>query len=130
MGRRFVCALPRRSLAHVLVAAALEQSGWTSSTLVDVVTDGAKGMRSLITSVAPCVAPKILDWFHLGMKLHAVKTPIFAQTYDYTISRPAFMARCERLWRKVRNALWRGKGEAAIEMVRTLIACNRVANPH
>jgi hypothetical protein len=43
--------------------------------------DGARGMRSLITSVAPCVAPKILDWFHLGMKLRAVKTPIFTQTY-------------------------------------------------
>lgn len=41
MGRRFVCAVPRRSLARVLVAAALEQSGWTADTVVDVVTDGA-----------------------------------------------------------------------------------------
>lgn len=79
MGRRFVCARPRRALARVLIAAALDQSGWTPSTQVDVVTDGARGMRSLVTSVAPRVAPKILDWFHLGMKLHAVKTPILAR---------------------------------------------------
>ena len=99
MGRRFVCALPRRSLARMLIAAALEQSGWMRSTIVDVVTDGARGMRSLVTSVAPCVAPKILDWFHLGMKLHAVKTPLFARTY-FAVDRPVFMVRCERLWRK------------------------------
>ena len=61
MGRRFACAFQRRPLAQVLVAAALEQSGWTPSTLVDVVTDGDRGMRSLVTAVAPCVAPKILD---------------------------------------------------------------------
>jgi len=121
MGRRFVCAVPRRTLARVLVAAALEQSGWTPSTLVDVVTDGARGMRSLVAGVAPRMAPKILDWFRLAMKLHAVKSPIFARTY-YRIDRPEFMNRCERLWKRIRNALWRGRGEAAIEMTRSLVA--------
>ena len=121
MGARFVCALPRRRLTSMLVAAALEQSGWTETTVVDVVTDGAKGMRSLVTVVAPRVAPRMLDWFHLSMKLQAVKTPIFAKTY-YPIERPRFMEQCERLWRKARNALWRGKGDKAIELVRTLIA--------
>jgi hypothetical protein len=124
MGRRFVCALARRTLARVLIVAALEQSVWTRSTQVDVVTDGARGMRSLVTSVAPRVAPKILDWFHLGMKLHTVKTPIFVRTY-YRIDRPLFMTRCERLWKKIRNALWRGKADAAIEMTRTLVASLR-----
>ena len=81
MGRRFVCALQRRSLTRILVAAALDQCGWMPSTKVDVVTDGARGMRALITSVAPCVAPKILDWFHIGMKLHAVKNFLRARTY-------------------------------------------------
>lgn len=128
MGRRFVCALPRRTLARMLVAAALEQSGWVPSTVVDVVTDGARGMRSLVTSVAPCVAPKILDWFHLGMKLHAVKTPLFART-DFWVERPVFMIRCARLWQKVRAALWRGRGDAAIEMIRTLKASLHDAIP-
>lgn len=35
------------------------------------------------------------------------------------------MTRCERLWRKVRNALWRGRADAAIEMTRTLVASLR-----
>ena len=127
-GRRFVCALPRRTLARMLVAAALEQSGWVRSTELDVVTDGARGMRGLVRSVAPCVAPKILDWFHLAMKLHAVKTPLSART-DFWVKRPALMVRCARLSGKVRDALWRGRGEAAIEMVRTLTASLREAIP-
>ena len=32
------------------------------------------------------------------------------------------MTRYECLWRKIREALWRGKGELAIEMIRTLAA--------
>jgi hypothetical protein len=121
MGRRFVSALQRPTLTRMLVAAALDQCGWVPSTMVDLVTDGARGMRSLITSVAPCVAPKLLDWFHLGMKLHAVKSALCARTSPL-FDRPVFMVRCERLLRRARDALWRGRGEAAIEMVRTLVA--------
>jgi hypothetical protein len=35
---------------------------------------------------------------------------------------PVLMFRCERLLRRVPDALWRGRGETAIEMVRTHIA--------
>ena len=121
MGRRFVCALPRRPLTQMLVAAALEQCGWTKETVVDVITDGARGMRSLVTSVAPRVAPKILDWFHLSMKLQAVKTPLFARTY-FMVDRPMLITRCERLWSALRTALWRGRADFAIELTRTLVA--------
>jgi hypothetical protein len=104
MGRRFACALQRPTLTRVLVAAALDQCGWEHSTLVDVVTDGARGMRKLVTSVAPRVASKVLDWFHLSMKLRAVKVPLCAVGYGPD-GRPRLMACCERLWVKVRNAL-------------------------
>jgi len=108
-------------LTRVLVAAALEQRGWVPATRVDVVTDGARGMRSLVASVAPNIAPKILDWFHLAMKLHAVKSPLFARPLNGRDA-PVLIRQCGRLWRKVRDALWRGRGGKAIEIVRTLIA--------
>jgi hypothetical protein len=119
--RRFACALQRPSLTRVLVAAALEQCGWVRSTMVDVVTDGARGMRSLVTSVAPCVAPRILDWFHIGMKLHAVRSARCAYTFPLP-QRPMVMQRCERLLMRLRHKLWRGRGDVAIEILRTLIA--------
>lgn len=120
MGRRFVSAMQRPTLTRVLVAAALEQCRWVPATRVDVVTDGARGMRSLVASVAPNIAPKVLDWFHLGMKLQAVKSPLFARPLDGR-EPPVLIRQCGRLWRKVREALWRGHGDLAIEMLRTLI---------
>jgi hypothetical protein len=94
------------------------QYGWARSTMVDVVTDGARGMRSLVTSVAPCLAPTILDWFHIGMKLHAVRSALCAYTFRL-LQRPMVLQRCERLLSRVRDKLWRSKGDVAIETVRT-----------
>jgi hypothetical protein len=42
----------RRSLTRMLVAGALKNNGWHAGT-EDVVNDGAKGMRSLVTDVVP-----------------------------------------------------------------------------
>jgi hypothetical protein len=38
-------------------------------------------MRSLMTDVAPNVVAPMLDWFHLAMKLQAVRTALFARSY-------------------------------------------------
>jgi hypothetical protein len=64
------------------VAGAAKNSGWHAGTEVDVVNDGAKGMRSLVTDVIPNVATPMLDWFHLAMKLQAVPTSLFASTFE------------------------------------------------
>ncbi|WP_250481298.1 hypothetical protein [Caballeronia sp. GAOx1] len=124
VARRFVSALQRPSLTRVLIAGALDQCGWVPSTMVDVVTDGARGMRPLVTSVVPRVTPRLLDWFHISMKLRAVQSPICARNYS---KRPDIMLRAERLLRKVRDALWRGRGQTAIEMLRTLTASFEIA---
>lgn len=123
MARRFVSALPSRRLASTLVAAALEQSGWVPQTQVDVVNDGAKGMRSLVAAVAPRMASPVLDWFHIGMKLQAIRTTLSSLCIDYSRNpRPLFMDTCLRLWKKLRNALWHGRGDKAIELARMLVA--------
>ncbi|WP_028215029.1 ISKra4 family transposase [Paraburkholderia mimosarum] len=126
VSRRFVSALQRPSLTRVLVAGALDQCGWVPSTMIDVISDGARGMRSLVTSVAPRVSPRILDWFHVSMKLHAIRTSICA--YNYFSEKPEIIQRSERLLTKVRDALWRGRGETAIEMLRTMSATLAIAS--
>jgi len=88
----------------MLIAAALRQEGWRSSYEIDVVNDGAKGMRSLVTDVAPKVGEPMLDWFHLAMKLHAIRSALFASTFERV---PEVINRCRRLWAKIREALWR-----------------------
>ncbi len=49
MARRFVSALQCPSLTRVQVAGALDQCGWVPSTIIDVISDSARGMRSLVT---------------------------------------------------------------------------------
>jgi hypothetical protein len=120
MGRRFACALPRRSMTRTLVAAALERSGWAPQTEVEVMSDGAKGMRSLVASVAPTLSKPTLDWFHLAMKIHAVRTSLGASTMTPN-RRPAFMARSARTGSKIRDLLWRGHTEEALGLTHTLI---------
>lgn len=93
--------------------------------MVDVVTDGARGMRSLLTSVVPCVTPKILDWFHISMKLRAITSSVCA--YEYFLGRPEVMERTDRLLLKIRDALWRGRGQTAIEMLRTVAVSLEIA---
>ena len=41
-------------------------------------SDGAKGMRALVASVAPTLSKPTLDWFHLAMKIHALRTALGA----------------------------------------------------
>ncbi|AJK46437.1 hypothetical protein BGL_1c19280 [Burkholderia plantarii] len=125
-GRRFACVTLRRSLTSMLVAAALKKSGWHAGTEVDVVNDGAQGMRSLVTDVVPHVATPMLDWFHLAVKLHAVKTSLFASTFEPA---PAILQRCRRFWAKIRDALWRGRAALGIELTRTLEASLAEAAP-
>lgn len=120
MCRRFACALPRRSMTRTLVAAALEQSGWAPQTEVEVMSDGAKGMRSLVASVAPTLSKPMLDWFHLAMKIHAVRTTLGTCAMT-PARRPAFMALSARAASKIRDLLWRGRTQEALELTRALI---------
>ena len=129
MGRRFACALSRRSMTRTLVAAALEQSGWAPQTEVEVMSDGAKGMRSLVASVAPTLSKPTLDWFHLAMKIHAVRTALGACAITPN-RRPAFMTRSARTGSKIRDLLWRGRTEEALDLTRTLITSLQAEAPN
>ena len=120
MGRRFACALPRRSMTQMLVAAALEQSGWAPQTEVEVMSDRAKGMRSLVEAVAPRLAKPTLDWFHLSMKIQALRSALGAYTMAPT-PRPPFMAQSKRSANRIRSLLWRGRTDAAMQLTSTLI---------
>ena len=71
-------------------------------------SDGAKGMRALVASVAPTLSKPTLDWFHLAMKIHAVRTALGACAMTQS-QRPAFMARSSRVGNKIRDLLWRGR---------------------
>lgn len=63
----------------------------------------------------------MLDWFHLAMKLHAIWSSVSSRA-GLLYERPVFMKQCEGLWRKIRDALWHGQADKAIELARMLAA--------
>ena len=71
-------------------------------------SDDAKGMRALVASVAPTLSKPTLDWFHLAMKIQALRTSLEACAMTQS-RRPAFMARSARIGNTVRDLLWRGR---------------------
>ena len=80
-------------------------------------SDGAKGMRALVASVAPTLSKPTLDWFHLAMKIQTLRPALGACAMTQS-RRPAFMA---RIGTKVCDLLWRGRTDEALELIRTLI---------
>ena len=83
-------------MTRTLVAAALEQSGWAPQTEVEVMSDCANGMRALVASVAPTLSKSTFDWFHLAMKIQALRPALGACAMTQS-RRPAFMARSARI---------------------------------
>jgi hypothetical protein len=53
----------------------------------------------------------MLDWFHLAMKLQAVRTALFARSF---VPAPVVILCCRRLWSKIREALWGGRAALGI----------------
>jgi hypothetical protein len=93
--------------------------GWLSW-MVDVITDGGRGLRSLVRSVALCAAPQIVDCFHRHETSCCAVCPL--RVYISSAPAPSVMRRCERLLNRVREELPCGRGDAAIGILRTLIA--------
>ncbi len=52
MGRRFACALSRRSMTRTLVAAALEQSGWAPQTEVETFPRHSRNLFAMLLALA------------------------------------------------------------------------------
>jgi hypothetical protein len=59
--------VPERQLHHVL-----RGLGATATTPVTILSDGADGTRSLAGAASTGLAHRVLDWFHLSMRIQHV----------------------------------------------------------
>lgn len=53
--------------------AALETNGWTPESHVTVLADGADGLNNLVCAAMEKATRKILDWFHISMRLRPIE---------------------------------------------------------
>src|SRR5262249_5865380 len=53
--------------------AALESNGWTPKSKVRVLADGADGMSNLVDAAVEKPTERVLDWFHIGMRMQPIE---------------------------------------------------------
>jgi hypothetical protein len=95
----------------VMIRRSLEAVGRAADTEVTAFTDGAPGLRSLL-SEAGCKAPPIADWFHIAMRLQHAKqaaSGLATDTPGRMQAKAVIVPEVERLhWR-----IWNGKARNA-----------------
>ena len=97
--------------------AALEANGWTPKSKVRVLADGADGMANLVDAAAGKPTERVLDWFHISMRLQPIEqmsSKIVKAAGDSDAELKQLLT--EKVPR-MRYQLWNGKREAALERI-------------
>ena len=101
--------------AVAFMRAALEANGWTQKSKVRVLADGADGLSSLVTTAAEKTTRRVLDWFHISMRLR----PIEQMAAGIVMAAGSSVAGLKRLLQeklpRIRWQMWNGKWQAALE---------------
>lgn len=58
--------------AEAFMKAALEDNGWTRTSRVRVLADGADGLSNVVNTAAAETTDRVLDWFHISMRLRPI----------------------------------------------------------
>jgi len=97
--------------------AALESNGWTPKSKVRVMADGADGMSNLVDAGTEKPAERVLDWFHISMRLQTIEqmSPKIAMAVGESDAELKHLL-TEKVPR-IRYQLWHGKRKAALERI-------------
>jgi hypothetical protein len=100
--------------------AALEANGWTPESKVRVLADGADGLSNLVDAAAEKPTERVLDWFHISMRLQ----PIEQMSCKIAMTLGNSDAELKQLLTekvpRIRYQLWNGKREAALKRIRAV----------
>jgi hypothetical protein len=107
----------RLSFTTDFMKAALEANGWTPESKLRVLADGADGLSNLVDAAAGKPTTRVLDWFHISMRLH----PIEQMSSKIATAAGDSDAELKQLLTvkvpRIRYQLWNGKREAALERI-------------
>ena len=105
--------------------AALEANGWTPKSQVRVLADGADGLSNLVSASAGKTTERVLDWFHISMRLRPIEqmAPKIAIAADDSDAELKHLL-TEKLSR-IRYQLWHGKRAAALERIEDIYSATK-----
>ena len=105
--------------------AALESNGWTRKSQVRVLADGADGLSNLVDAAAGKPTERVLDWFHISMRLQPIEqmsSKIAMAVGDSDAELKQVLI--EKVPR-IRYQLWNGKQEAALERIEAVYCATK-----
>jgi hypothetical protein len=100
---------------------ALETNGWTPESHVTVLADGADGLNNLVCAATEKATRKILDWFHISMRLRHIEQ--MSRGMVVVADRSQAVLLKELLVTKlpnVRYQMWNGQWRAALDRMGAL----------
>ncbi len=104
--------------------AVLEDHGCAADTKVAVLADGADGLPGVVHASSPQPPRRILDWFHLSMRLRPIEQTGAKLSRQIAESHPIVAAILRDKLPRVRHQFWNGKFADAVNrmfMIRTSI---------
>jgi len=124
MSGRFAWVTQNPPDPSCFMKAALEDHGCTADTKVAVLADGADGLPGVVQSSSPQPPRRILDWFHLSMRLRPIEQMGAKLSRELADSHPTVAAVLRNKLPRVRHQFWNGKFKDAVSrmfMIRTSI---------
>ena len=97
--------------------AALEANGWTAKSKVRVMADGADGLGNLVDAAAGKPTERVLDWFHISMRLQPIEQMSSKIAMAVGDSDAELKELLTQKLPRIRYQLWNGKSEAALERI-------------
>jgi hypothetical protein len=105
----------RLCIAKDFMKAALEANGWTPESQVRVLADGADGLGNLVGAAAGKPTERVLDWFHISMRLQPIEQMCSKVAMAAGVSDAELKQLLTEKVPRIRYQLWNGKREAALE---------------
>ena len=101
--------------AAAFMKAALEDNGWTPTSRIRVLADGADGLSNLVNTAAEETTHRVLDWFHISMRLRSIEQMSPGVVTIVGDADPVLTELLSEKIDRVRLQMWNGHWRAALD---------------
>ena len=95
--------------------AAIEDNGWTRTSRVRALADGADGLSNLVNTAAEETTHRVLDWFHISMRLRPIEQMSPGVVTIVGDADPVLTELLSEKINRVRFQMWNGHWQAALD---------------
>jgi hypothetical protein len=108
--------------AEAFLKAALRAIGWTQESQVRGLADGADGWTNVVSAVAEKTTRRVLDWFHISMRLRPIEQMSSGIAIAPGSSDAVWNELLNEKLPRIRDQMWNGQWHAALAVRERSIA--------